>query len=34
MRCTHLSRKIFVLCNTIFLILVALLCFLPLVNLA
>ena len=33
MRCTHLSRKIFVLCNTIFLILVALLCFLPLVNL-
>ena len=33
MRRTHLSRKIFVLCNTIFLILVALLCFLPLVNL-
>ena len=33
MRRTHFSRKIFVLCNTVFLILVALLCFLPLVNL-
>lgn len=33
MRHTSLSRKIFVICNTTFLILVALICLLPLVNL-
>lgn len=33
MRHTSLSRKVFVICNTTFLVLVALLCLLPLVNL-
>lgn len=33
MRRTSLSRKIFVVCNTIFLVTLALLCFLPLLNL-